>query len=171
MRDELTRLYNRRGFLELARRQLSLAARAHRYLTVFYADLNGMKKINDELGHEMGDRSLVATGAILGKVFRSSDIVARLGGDEFAVLATECDAQGVEIASERARTFIEQHNKTSGEPFQLSVSIGAAVYDPAAPANLDALMQRADEQMYLIKGARGDRARDRRAASGVANRS
>ena len=170
LRDELTHVYNRRGFLELARQQLRLAARARRFLTVFYADLNGMKTINDVLGHEMGDRALVATASILTKVFRTSDIVARLGGDEFAVLATECDAQGVEAASARVRTLVEQHNQAPGAPFQLSVSVGAAVYDPAAPSELEALMKRADEQMYQLKRARADAAAGRRPADPAARR-
>jgi diguanylate cyclase (GGDEF)-like protein/PAS domain S-box-containing protein len=171
LRDELTRLYNRRGFVELARQQLLLASRARRALAVFYADLNGMKKINDELGHEMGDRALVAITAILLKAFRTSDIVARLGGDEFAVVAAECDASGVEVASARVRALVDQSNQTSGEPFQLSVSIGAAVYEPSGPADLETLMQRADERMYEVKRARGGRARDRRGVTGAADRS
>jgi diguanylate cyclase (GGDEF)-like protein/PAS domain S-box-containing protein len=170
LRDELTKLYNRRGFLELARQQLRLAARARRYLTVFYADLNGMKAINDVLGHEMGDRALVVMASILTNVFRTSDIVARLGGDEFAVLATECDAQGVEAASVRVRALVEQHNHMPDAPFQLSVSIGAAVYDPAAPSDLEALMKRADEQMYELKRARADAAAARRPLDPTARR-
>jgi diguanylate cyclase (GGDEF)-like protein/PAS domain S-box-containing protein len=168
LRDELTTLYNRRGFLELSRQQLLLAARARRAFAVFYADLNGMKQINDQLGHEMGDRALVATGRILGNVFRASDIIARLGGDEFAVLATACDADGVEKATARVRKLVEEHNATSGEPFQLSVSVGAAVYDPAAPVTLEALMQQADERMYAFKKERHDRLHDRNQPRGVA---
>jgi diguanylate cyclase (GGDEF)-like protein/PAS domain S-box-containing protein len=167
LRDELTRLYNRRGFLELARQHLLLATRSHRYMTVFYVDLNGMKIINDELGHEIGDRALVATAGILTNVFRASDVVARLGGDEFAVLAAECDPRGVEMASERVRNLIDEHNHTSGDPFQLSISMGAAVFDPSAPTDLDTLMQQADERMYEAKRARSDRTRERRAAIGA----
>jgi diguanylate cyclase (GGDEF)-like protein len=139
-------------------------------LTVFYADLNGMKAINDALGHEMGDRALTVMASILTKVFRTSDIVARLGGDEFAVLATECDAQGVEAASARVRALVEQHNQTPGARFQLSVSIGAAVYDPAAPSDLEALMKQADEQMYQLKRARAEAAAGRRPLEPTARR-
>jgi diguanylate cyclase (GGDEF)-like protein/PAS domain S-box-containing protein len=168
LRDELTQLYNRRGFLELARHQLLLAARAPRPLTVFYADLNGMKAINDELGHEMGDRALGAVARVLSNVFRAADIVARLGGDEFAVLAVACDTEGAAIASARLRKLIDEFNQASGERFQLSVSLGASVYDPAAPVDLETLMQRADQQMYEVKRARLERAHERREGSRTA---
>jgi diguanylate cyclase (GGDEF)-like protein/PAS domain S-box-containing protein len=162
LRDELTQLYNRRGFLELAHHQLLLAARARSPLTVFYADLNGMKIINDELGHEMGDRALVAVAQVLSKVFRVADILARLGGDEFAVLAVACDAEGAAIATARVRKLVDEFNEASGERFQLSVSVGASVYDPAAPVDLETLMRRADQQMYEFKRARVERTLDRR---------
>jgi diguanylate cyclase (GGDEF)-like protein/PAS domain S-box-containing protein len=168
LRDELTQLYNRRGFLELARHQLLLAARGHSPLAVFYADLNGMKIINDELGHEMGDRALAAVARVLSNVFRAADIVARLGGDEFAVLAVACDAEGAAVASARVRKLVDEFNEASGERFKLSVSLGASVYDPAAPVDLETLMQRADQQMYEVKRARIDRAQERRDKSRTA---
>ncbi|HEX4351726.1 MAG TPA: CHASE3 domain-containing protein, partial [Polyangiales bacterium] len=80
LRDELTGLHNRRGFMEIAEHQLKAAMRNREPCAVFFADLNGMKAINDELGHEMGDRAIRATGSMLTEVFRSSDVVARLGG-------------------------------------------------------------------------------------------
>jgi len=168
LRDELTQLYNRRGFLELAHHQLLLAARARSPLTVFYADLNGMKIINDELGHEMGDRALVAVAQVLSKVFRVADILARLGGDEFAVLAVACDAEGAAIANARVRKLVDEFNEASGERFQLSVSLGASVYDPAAPVDLETLMRRADQQMYEFKRARRERALEQRDPSRTA---
>jgi diguanylate cyclase (GGDEF)-like protein/PAS domain S-box-containing protein len=168
LRDELTGLYNRRGFLELSRPQLLLATRAKRPLTVFYADLNGMKSINDQLGHETGDRALVATAEVLTKTFRASDIVARLGGDEFAVLATDCDAEGIHAASLRARRLIDETNAKLGAPFQLSVSLGSSVFDPEAPVDLETLMQRADEQMYQLKRARKELNRARLGAASFA---
>jgi diguanylate cyclase (GGDEF)-like protein/PAS domain S-box-containing protein len=168
LRDELTQLYNRRGFLELARHQLLLAARGRSPLAVFFADLNGMKIINDELGHEMGDRALVAVAQVLLKVFRVADIVARLGGDEFAVLAVACDADGAAIATARVRKLVDEFNESSGERFRLSMSLGSSVYDPAAPVDLEVLMQRADQQMYEFKRARGDRAHERHDANRTA---
>src|SRR5262249_37307908 len=83
LRDELTALYNRRGFIDHAQPALRPAASSKQPACLFYVDLNGMKRINDTLGHQMGDRAIAATARILSGVFRESDIVARLGGDEF----------------------------------------------------------------------------------------
>src|SRR5262249_2502820 len=95
LRDELTGLHNRRGFVEAAEQQLKAALRAGESCAVFFADLNGMKVINDQLGHDMGDSALCAAAEVLSAVFRASDVIARLGGDEFAVFAGECDELGV----------------------------------------------------------------------------
>ena len=89
VRDELTGLLNRRGFQDQAMRALSLANRTTRPLALIYIDLNGMKAINDQLGHAAGDRALVETAELMRRTFRVSDVLARLGGDEFAVLAPE----------------------------------------------------------------------------------
>ncbi len=82
----------------------------------------------------MGDRALVAIARILASVFRESDIVARLGGDEFAILAAACGHEQVAIVRQRLLAAIEQLNQTRSEPFQLSISVGESVYDPAAPS-------------------------------------
>jgi diguanylate cyclase (GGDEF)-like protein len=121
---------------------------------LFFADLNGMKAINDGLGHELGDRALVATAKLLSNVFRESDVVARLGGDEFAALAGECDAVGLTALQARLQTAIETFNATGLEPFRLSVSIGATLFDPREPRELEALMEAADANMYDEKRAR-----------------
>lgn len=154
LRDELTGLYNRRGFLELTRQRLRQLQPGKRGACLFFADLNGMKAINDGLGHDMGDRALTATGKLLSNVFRESDVVARLGGDEFAALASECDAVGLSALQARLQTAVETFNATGLEPFRLSVSIGAALFDPRQPRELEALMEAADADMYEAKRAR-----------------
>ena len=154
LRDELTGLCNRRGFLELARQQLRNVSRSKRAACLFYADLNGMKAINDGLGHEMGDRALVATAALLRSVLRDSDVVARLGGDEFAALACDCDAAGIEVLKHRLQAAIEAFNERNPEPFRLSISVGGALYDPHRPVTLETLMEVADAKMYEEKRGR-----------------
>ncbi len=154
LRDELSGLYNRRGFLELSRQQLRHAARGGRSACLFFADLNGMKAINDGLGHEIGDRALTATASLLSNVFRESDIVARLGGDEFAVFACECDAGGMSVLRERVQAAVQNFNAISAEPFQLSISLGAALYEPGNPVELEALIEVADAKMYAEKRVR-----------------
>jgi len=154
LRDELSGLYNRRGFLELGRQQLRNIARSQRGGCLFYADLNGMKAINDELGHELGDRAIAATATILSSVFRDSDIIARLGGDEFAALAAECDRDGQATLKGRLQAAVDAFNARGQQPFRLSISIGGALCDPRQATTLEALMEQADAKMYEEKKAR-----------------
>jgi len=151
LRDELTALYNRRGFLEHAQQALRTAARSKQPACLFYVDLNGMKRINDTQGHQMGDRAIAATARILSAVFRESDIVARLGGDEFAILAAACGLDQVAIVRRRLMAAIDELNQSRKEPFQLSVSVGESVYDPQAPCTLETLMESSDRAMYEEK--------------------
>src|SRR5205085_6171671 len=93
LQDELTGLYNRRGFLALAERQLKLARRSGRSLLLFFIDVDGLKDINDAFGHGEGDAALKCTAEALETTFRDSDVIARFGGDEFAALAIEASGQ------------------------------------------------------------------------------
>ena len=95
LKDELTGLYNRRGFLTFAEEQIKLACSGRRELLVVFADVDGLKGINDGYGHSEGDRALRKTAEVLLSVFRDTDVVARLGGDEFAVLALDCSPAGL----------------------------------------------------------------------------
>ncbi len=142
--DELTGLHNRRGFLQLAKQQLKLTARTGRSAALFFADMNGMKAINDNLGHEAGDAALIDAAALLRDVFRESDILARLGGDEFVVFAPEFSAIGIEGFRARLQSRLSSFNASSGRPYTLSISVGAAIYDPERPCDLEALLQRAN---------------------------
>ena len=89
IKDPLTGLHNRRGFLSLAEQQLKLSARNKRGVLLYFADLDGLKWINDTLGHQEGDNAIIEIATILKEASRESDIIARLGGDEYAVLAID----------------------------------------------------------------------------------
>ncbi len=154
VRDELTGLYNRRGFLELARQQLSIAAQMGRPALLFFVDLNGMKLINDQHGHEQGDRALIETGDILRCTFRTSDMLARLGGDEFVALLMDSDRSQQETFEARVQREVEARNAAPDRIFKLSVSIGGATFDASAPESIDALLASADALMYAQKRAR-----------------
>jgi two-component system cell cycle response regulator len=150
--DDLTGLYNRKGFSDLGNRHLKLARRTSRGLLLVYCDLDHFKAINDTLGHHVGDRALLKLTDILKAAFRSSDIVARLGGDEFAVLALEVSGEDENLLVRRLRDHIHEFNAVSHEPYTLSVSIGTARLDySAGRVRLDDLLAQADAAMYEEK--------------------
>jgi diguanylate cyclase (GGDEF)-like protein len=150
--DELTGLFNRRGFFTLAEQQCRLSNRSRRRMSLLYLDLDGMKTINDELGHKEGDQALIDTATILKKTFRSSDIIARIGGDEFAVLLTESHEPDMEaIIIDHVQTNLNIFNQLGGHNYELMLSMGLADYDPHNPCSVDDLLKRADELMYLDK--------------------
>lgn len=152
--DELTGLRNRRGFMTLADAELLLARRMKRGLALFYADLDGMKTINDVYGHMEGDNALRDIADILRATFRDSDIVARLGGDEFAILALETTQHKPELIVQRLEAKIAEHNQNAGRRYSLSLSIGAVHIDAASSGSMEILMARADAEMYRIKQTR-----------------
>lgn len=155
IRDELTGLYNRRGFHELGEQQLRLADRADRVVGLVFADVNGLKKINDELGHDHGDQLIRDAAAVLAGVARSADLVARLGGDEFVVLASGLHPENVAVFAGRLSAAIAEHNASARRPYQLSLSIGVAHRTPRSARTLEELLAEADERMYVQKRAGG----------------
>jgi diguanylate cyclase (GGDEF)-like protein len=155
--DDLTGLYNRRGFLTLARQQLKIADRLSKRVSQVFVDLDGLKVINDRHGHRDGDLALLETADILKEVFRDSDIIARIGGDEFVVLALESASARSETFVDRIREKLAGRNARGTRPFVLSLSIGVAHYDPSSPCSIDDLLARADSLMYSEKRAKRSR--------------
>jgi diguanylate cyclase (GGDEF)-like protein len=149
--DDLTGLYNRRGFADLGEQYLKLARRTTRGVTIVFLDLDRFKTINDSLGHHVGDRALIKVADILRATFRRSDIIARLGGDEFAVLALEASGESAELLIGRLRERFREFNRASREPYQLSVSIGMARHDGDMRMRLEDLLAEADNAMYEEK--------------------
>ena len=149
--DELTVLYNRRGFFTLAQQQMKVTERTKKDMLLFFADLDKMKQINDTLGHQEGDKALIEVAAILKEVFRESDIIGRMGGDEFAILAIDTTDESREVLINRLHNTLDNYNKHEGRNYQLSLSIGMAHYDPETPSTLDELMAQADTLMYEEK--------------------
>ena len=149
--DQLTGLHNRRGFFALAEQQLKLTKRSKKRLILFFADMDGLKQINDVLGHEEGDRAIIEAAAILKETFRSSDIVARMGGDEFVALAIDLEEINPQTMIGRFQSRIETHNQTANRKYKLSVSIGFSSFNPENPSSLDELKAEADQRMYEQK--------------------
>ncbi|MBI1919780.1 MAG: diguanylate cyclase [Geobacter sp.] len=152
--DELTGLYNRRGFLLFAGQQLKAAERMNKVALLIFADLDGLKVLNDRLGHHEGDAALKECAAILRESSRGSDIIGRLGGDEFGVLALCADLEGEEVIVSRIEQNIVRTNAGAHRQYPLSVSFGVAQYDVSSPCSLDELIERADALMYARKVAK-----------------
>jgi diguanylate cyclase (GGDEF)-like protein len=152
--DALTRLMNRRGFLPTAEHQLTVAKRNHLPVALMFLDLDGLKRVNDTLGHAAGDRLITEGAFVLRETFRASDLIARMGGDEFCVLFAAESYHSAKIALARLRNAVDEANAQEGRPFTLSFSAGVAMFDPDDPCTLDQLIARADEQMYVRKRAK-----------------
>ncbi len=153
--DELTGLLNRRGFATLAKQQMRTSMRTRNRLWLLFADVDGLKEINDRLGHEAGDRALHEIAQLLRTTsFREADLVGRLGGDEFAVLATEISQIDGETLAERVRGAVEKSNQVPGREYSLSMSVGVSLFDPERPRTLDVLIHEADHRMYGAKHSR-----------------
>jgi diguanylate cyclase (GGDEF)-like protein/PAS domain S-box-containing protein len=154
LRDELTKLYNRRGFMEVASQAQSLAARDNRPAALIFIDLNGMKRINDELGHDAGDDALVDAAIVLGRALRESDVLARLGGDEFVAFVLDFTALDLEGLRMRVRALADNQTNEHGRPYRLSMSVGAAYSEAGSRRPLPDLLEEADVAMYRQKRAR-----------------
>ena len=154
--DELTGLLNRRGFYTVAEQQCKLADRTKRGMSLLYIDLDGMKTINDELGHQTGDQALKDMAALLKKTFRGSDVIARMGGDEFSVLLTEPSESVESAVTHHLHNNICRHNETAGRKYELLVSLGISYYDPLHPCSIDNLLMKADSLMYEDKKSHKD---------------
>jgi len=149
--DDLTGLYNRRGFADLGEQYLKLARRTTRGVALVFLDLDRFKTINDSLGHHVGDRALLKVADILRATFRRSDIIARLGGDEFAVLALEASDESAALLVDRLRERFGEFNQSGREPYQISVSIGMARHGGDLRIRLEDLLAEADNAMYEEK--------------------
>ena len=150
LRDDMTGLYNRRGFALLTEQRLRDSRRSGSTLTIVYADVDQLKSINDAFGHNAGDIALVLCARALEAMFRESDIVARIGGDEFVVLA-EADARDLSTVTMRLEQELDRQTAASGLRFPVSLTIGSAHSRPPHALSLDDLLQQADEFMYERK--------------------
>jgi diguanylate cyclase (GGDEF)-like protein len=153
--DELTGLYNRRGWFTVADHEIERARRGKDRRGLLFIDVDGLKQVNDALGHREGDRAIAAAADVLRCCSRSSDVLGRLGGDEFVLLLGEGGSPT--LVRERVVAALAEHNAGSGAPFELRLSIGAEVWYPDQACSLDELVRRADTQMYADKTARPER--------------
>jgi two-component system cell cycle response regulator len=152
VRDDLTGLYNRRGFFALAEKQMKLCEREKRRVWFIVADLDGLKEINDTFGHDAGDQALKDMADIFGETFRAADIIGRIGGDEFAIVAPErTPAAFEEIITNRIKDIIDVFTRMSGRPYTLSISFGMVCKEPESLHSLEEMLAEADKGMYRQK--------------------
>ena len=154
LRDDLTGLYNRRGFFALAEQRFKVARRENTRLLFIIADIDGLKKINDSFGHELGDHAIRDAAGILKDTFRESDIIGRIGGDEFAIVVAENVPESAETVTARIHDKINAFKKEHVRHYQLSISIGIAHCDPSFSCSIDEMLANADELMYQQKKAK-----------------
>ena len=156
-RDDLTGLLNHRGFFVQVEQIRRRAKRVQSQVLLVYLDVDGLKRVNDELGHAAGDKLVVAAGEALRLAFREDDVVARLGGDEFAAVALlgrEDQRLDRQMIAERLERAVRTKRAELGEGYDFSASFGSIVARSDELDDVDELLVRADQQMYAAKRAR-----------------
>lgn len=148
--DELTGLYNRRGFFQLGAQQLNRARRENQTGTFIFMDMDGLKRINDTYGHQEGDKALQALSEIIRKSFRGDDLTARLGGDEFVIMLSD-EISDIEPVITRMKCQIEDFNRMQQLTYDLSISYGMAPFSPDESHPLDYYLTKSDALMYEQK--------------------
>ena len=148
--DELTGLYNRRGFNVLAQQAYLLARRSGETFSVLFLDVDNLKQINDLHGHDSGSALLQEMAAVLRRTFRETDVIGRVGGDEF-VIAGKADPDELASAVKRLESFAAEINQAGDRRYSLRFSLGHVTTDHMIAHSLDDLIQHADQIMYESK--------------------
>ena len=148
--DELTKLLNRRGFMEYGQKLIFFSEEVNSDGIVFFADLDGLKSINDKFGHEYGDKAIQAAAEVLRTTFRRMDVIGRLSGDEFGIIASGMDFVFLDKLREKIDIACAEATEVKKFPFQLSMSIGAAIFTPQYK-DLNELLTIADQDLYEQK--------------------
>lgn len=154
--DDLTGLSNRRGFQALAEQQIKLEghSRTARGLTLMFADLDGLKAINDKYGHQAGSDAIVAFADVLRSALRSADLICRWGGDEFVILTIGSPDETSEMIVNRIYAKLDEHNAGSNTPYRLACSIGVTPVPKNSGRSFESLIDEADRAMYNEKRRR-----------------
>lgn len=152
LHDELTGLHNRRGFNLLAEQSRRSARLMQTDQFMIYVDADGLKQVNDTLGHLAGDRLLQSLAMVLKDTFREADVLARMGGDEFCILGTG-KLDGEALVQRLTTAFAEFNRGTAVREFQLRASCGIAPWPAHSSSPLEQVIRQADEAMYAAKRA------------------
>lgn len=155
--DELTGLYNRRGFFTLAEQHIKTSLRTGNEISLIYTDMDGLKNINDTFGHEEGSEAIKQVANILQQTFRASDIIARIGGDEFVILESHSSFGGFGQGVTRLEENIAQFNESADFPFELSLSTGVTQITVEEDFSIQKFLAQADVMMYEKKRDKSNR--------------
>ena len=150
-RDELTGLFNRRGFLNAAEPLARAAERGDRTFLVFIADLEGLNEINETQGRQAGDAAIYDAAWILTHSFRSADIIGRIGPTEFAILAPDAPPEALEIMIRRVGKWQSERNGGPGRLYEVSLAVGGVAWTPSEPRTLEMMLSEADMAAYAAK--------------------
>lgn len=154
-KDELTELYNRRGFMDHLEQNIKLSDRAKDGFFMIYADVDEFKKINDVFGHDEGDIALKRVADILNITYRNTDIKSRIGGDEFSVICLNADPEKQAVLINRLQKATEMNNdKNYEKKYEISLSTGTVYYDPLYKCDSAQMIKLADKQLYKNKKAK-----------------
>lgn len=150
--DELTKIMNRRGFYKKGEDFFEVASITGGRFTLFYADLNKFKSINDSFGHKEGDEAIKHAAFLIKNSFGKDDIVARMSGDEFVAIAVnkESEEEAEKIIENIERNFYK-YNMNSKKPYKLSICVGYSIYKPNSVFTFDELIHNADSMLYNNK--------------------
>ncbi|MCE5257317.1 MAG: diguanylate cyclase [Spirochaetaceae bacterium] len=149
--DDLSGLYNRRGFSILAERMIPQAKRLNCHLFVMFADIDSLKSVNDTYGHREGDKLICMTATLFRQSFRETDIIARMGGDEFAIMGIVNDSCIPSKLIDRLEQSIATFNASRQYNYRLSLSLGVEKFDPCSSEPLEFILKKADMFMYANK--------------------
>jgi diguanylate cyclase (GGDEF)-like protein/PAS domain S-box-containing protein len=149
--DPLTGTYNRGYGLELLQRQVKLAKRNKTSFLLAYTDLDNLKKINDEFGHEEGDKAIAKVANLFQSILREVDIIIRMGGDEFLLIFSESSAKEIPVIRKRLYDKLTRQNWVSNKPYKIGFSTGFSCYDPEHPKSIEELIYISDQKMYKSK--------------------
>jgi len=150
--DELTGVFNRRGIMELLKREVARSERFKLPLSIAMVDIDDFKKVNDTFGHVTGDKVLKAVATIMKSVIRKIDMIGRYGGEEFLVIFPNTPGDNAKIAAEKLRREVESHKfKYKDREFKVTISVGVAEYKDGD--TVETLIAKADEALYRAKEA------------------
>lgn len=152
--DALTDLYNRFGFARYTKESFASCMEEKRQMMVLFADLDGLKRINDKYGHDRGDIAIKAVADALKEACTGEEICARFGGDEYVVYAADYDEEKAEAFCRRFREALACYNNTLGQPFLICVSFGYEIFVPSQGDTIDKYIDKADKKMYTKKNAK-----------------